>query len=160
GMDVSFYDPNKQDGYDKALGIRRLEKLDTLLEESKTISLHCPLTAETHHLINRETLGLMPQGSFLVNTARGAVVETTAIPEALASGKLAGVGIDVLEKEPPLHDEIIDAWQDPRHPAFHRLIINPHAAFYTEEGLQEIRTRSALACRNAFEGKPLRNLVN
>jgi D-3-phosphoglycerate dehydrogenase/C-terminal binding protein len=160
GMEVGFYDPHKQDGYDKALGIKRVEKLEALLEVSKVISLHCPLTEETHHLINAETLTSMPQGSFLINTARGAIVDTTAIPEALKSKMLAGVGIDVLEQEPPFNGGIIKAWQDPEHPAYHRLIINPHAAFYSEEGLQEIRQRSAQACRNAIEGNPLRNLVN
>jgi D-3-phosphoglycerate dehydrogenase/C-terminal binding protein len=160
GMEVSFFDPYKPDGYDKALGIKRVEKLEALLEHSKVISLHCPLKEETHHLINTETLTYMPQGSFLVNTARGAIVDTTAIPDALKSGRLAGAGIDVLEQEPPFDDRIIQAWQDPEHPAYHRLIINPHAAFYSEEGLQEIRARSALACRNAIEGKQLRNLVN
>lgn len=160
GMEVSFYDPCKQDGYDKALGIKRVEKLEALLEDLKVISLHCPLKEETHHLINTETLTYMPQGSFLVNTARGGIVDTTAIPDALKSGRLAGAGIDVLEQEPPFNEGIINAWQDPKHPAYHLLIINPHAAFYSEEGLQEIRARSAEACRNAIEGKQLRNLVN
>ncbi len=160
GMEVSFYDPYKQDGYDKALGICRIEKLETLLYNSNVVSLHCPLNAETYHLINSETLANMTKGSFLINTARGAIIDTAAIPDALKIGWLAGAGIDVLEQEPPINEEIITAWRDPKHPAHHRLIINPHAAFYSEEGLQEIRTRSAIACRKAIEGKQLRNLVN
>jgi C-terminal binding protein len=160
GMNVSFYDPYKQDGYDKALGISRVETLQTLLGQSKVISLHCPLTAETHHLINTATLEYMPKGSYLINTARGAVVDTKIIPFALQSGRLAGAGIDVLEQEPPLDDALVRAWQDPQHPAHHRLIINPHAAFYSEEGLMEIRIRSAQACRMAIEEKSLRNIVN
>lgn len=160
GMNVAFYDPFKSDGYDKALGIKRVETLQGLLEGAKAVSLHCPLTEETHHLIDATALERMPQGAYLINTARGAVVDTRAIPDAIKSGRLAGAGIDVLEHEPPLDEAIVQAWQDPEHPAYHRLIINPHAAFYSEEGLGEIRLRSAQACRSAIEGKPLRNLIN
>lgn len=160
GMDVAFYDPFKPDGYDKALGIRRVETLEGLLKYAKVVSLHCPLTEETHHLIDAAALERMPLGAYLINTARGAVVDTSAIPDALKSGRLAGAGIDVLEQEPPFNEAIVQAWQDPQHPAYHRLVINPHAAFYSEEGLQEIRLRSAQACRGAIEGKPLRNLIN
>jgi C-terminal binding protein len=160
GMEVCFYDPYKADGYDKALGIRRVESLPALLAEAKVVSLHCPLTEETHHLIDAAALEQMIPGSYLINTARGGVVDTSSVPAALQTGRLAGAGIDVLEQEPPLNDALVQAWQDPEHPAYHRLIINPHAAFYSEEGLAEIRVRSAKACRNALEGKFLRNLVN
>jgi D-3-phosphoglycerate dehydrogenase/C-terminal binding protein len=160
GMEVFFYDPLKPDGYDKALGIHRIETLKGLLESTNVVSLHCPLTADTHHLINEETFNYMPMHSYLVNTARGAIVDTRAIPGAVKSGRLAGAGIDVLEQEPPVDDALVQAWQDPNHPAYHKLIINPHSAFYSEEGLQEIRKRSAQACRLALEGKPFRNIVN
>lgn len=161
GMDVTFYDPFKPDGYDKALGIRKVETLQGLLEGAKVVSLHCPLTEETQHLIDARTLEYMPWGAYLINTARGAVVDTRVIPDALMSGRLAGAGIDVLEQEPPLFNEaVVQAWQDPEHPVYHRLILNPHAAFYSEEGLHEIRVRSAQACLGAIEGKSLRNLVN
>ena len=100
-MAVAFYDPHKPDGYDKALGVRRVETLDELLRQSYVVSLHCPLTPETHHLINARTLALMPKGSYLINTARGGVVDTDAVAAALKSGRLAGAGIDVLVTEPP-----------------------------------------------------------
>jgi C-terminal binding protein len=160
GMEVSFYDPYKQDGYDKVLGIKRVETLQALLETSKVVSLHCPLTAETHHLINATTLENMPHSSYLVNTARGAVVDTKVIAQALQSGHLAGAALDVLEREPPVEDPLVKAWQDPQHPAYHRLILNPHAAFYSQHGLEEIRFKSAQACKLALEGNSLRNLVN
>jgi C-terminal binding protein len=143
------------------LGIKRMESITALLERSKVVSLHCPLTPETFHLINADTLKIMPRRSYLINTARGAVIDTKAIPDAIRSGQLAGAGIDVLEQEPPSdQDELVRAWKNPEHPAFHKVIINPHSAFYSEEGLQEIRTRSAQACKLAFEGLPLRNIVN
>jgi D-3-phosphoglycerate dehydrogenase/C-terminal binding protein len=161
GMDVLFHDPYKPDGYEKALGIRRTESLDDLLSQSLIVSLHCPHTQETHHLIDAAALEKMPRGSYLVNTARGAVVDNAAIPEALASGRLAGAAIDVLEHEPPPADDpLVSAWRNPAHPAHHRLILNPHAAFYSEAGLLDMRRKGAEACRRAILGLPLRNVVN
>lgn len=160
GLEVAFFDPYKPDGYDKALGIRRVEHLPELLEQVSILSLHCPLTEKTRHLIDARALQRMPMGSFLVNTARGAVVDTAAIPEAIETGRLAGAAIDVLEQEPPVDDPLVRAWRDPAHPAHHRVIINPHAAFYSEEGLMDTRLKSAQACRRLAEGAPLRNVVN
>jgi D-3-phosphoglycerate dehydrogenase/C-terminal binding protein len=161
GMDVVFHDPYKADGYDRALGIRRVETLNELLGQAHVISVHCPLTSETRHLINAAALARMSKGSFLVNTARGAVVDTAAIPDAIASGRLAGAAIDVLEHEPPSGDEpLLRAWRNPEHPAHYRVLINPHAAFYSEEGLVDMRVKGAQACRRALQGEPLRNVVN
>lgn len=161
GMDVVFYDPHKPDGYDKAVGVKRVETLEQLLSMSYVVSLHCPLSDETRHMINAETIAKMPQGAYLVNTARGGVVDVSALPDALASGHLAGAGIDVLEVEPPTGDEsLLKAWRDPNHAAYDRLILNPHAAFYCEQGLMDMRTKGAEACRRALTDQPLRNVVN
>jgi len=161
GMDVAFFDPYRQDGFDKAVGIRRVESLEELFRQAYALSLHCPLTPETRHLVNAESLAWLPHGAYLVNTARGGVVDTAAIPAALASGQLAGAGIDVLLKEPPPADDpLLVAWRDMSHPAFERLIVNPHAAFYSEEGLLDMRVKGSDACRRALLGLPLRNVVN
>jgi C-terminal binding protein len=161
GMHVAFYDPYRQDGFDKALGVRRVESLEELLAGAFVLSLHCPLTPETRHLVNAHTLELLPQGAYLVNTARGGVVDTSALPAALASGRLAGAGIDVLPQEPPAADDpLLIAWRDRAHPAYERLIVNPHAAFYSEEGLLDMRVKGSDACRRALLGRPLRNVVN
>jgi D-3-phosphoglycerate dehydrogenase/C-terminal binding protein len=161
GMDVAFYDPYKADGYDKALGIRRVERLEELLARSYVVSMHCPLTAETRGIINATTLAQFARGSYLVNTSRGAVVDTSAIPEALASGQLAGAAIDVLAQEPPdTNDPLLRAWRDPSHAAYERLILNSHCAFYSEEGLADTHRKGAEACRRALTGQPPRNIVN
>jgi D-3-phosphoglycerate dehydrogenase/C-terminal binding protein len=161
GMDVIFYDPYKPDGYDKALGIRRVETLEELLAGSLVVSIHCPLTDETRHMIDAQAIARMPKGSYLVNTARGAVLDTKAVPPAIASGHLAGAGIDVYEHEPPTaEDPLLAAWRNPDHPAHHRLILNPHAAFYSESGLLDMRLKAAEACRRALLRLPLRNIVN
>jgi D-3-phosphoglycerate dehydrogenase/C-terminal binding protein len=96
-----------------------------------------------------------------VNTARGAVVDTAAVPDAIASGRLAGAGIDVLEAEPARDDDaLVRAWRDENHPAFHRVVINPHSAFYSEEGLMDMRIKGSDNCRRAILGQELRNVVN
>jgi D-3-phosphoglycerate dehydrogenase/C-terminal binding protein len=161
GMDVRYYDPYAPDGRDKSLGVRREETLDDLLACVYVLSLHCPLTDETRRMIDAAALDKMTPGSYLVNTARGGVVDTSAIPAAIASGRLAGAGIDVLPVEPPAElDPLLAAWRDPAHPAYHRLIINPHTAFYSEEGIVDMRSKGSEACRRALLGLPLRNVVN
>ena len=161
GMDVVFHDPYRPDGYDKALGIRRADTLEALMSQAFVVSLHCDLNPSSAGLINEGAIGAMQPGSFLVNTARAGVLELDAVLDALVSGHLAGAGIDVLEIEPPEpSDPVVAAWRDPEHPAHHRLLLNPHAAFYCEEGFEELRSKAARACRAAILGEPLRNVVN
>jgi C-terminal binding protein len=161
GMDVAFCDPYANDGVDKALGIRRVEKVDDLCQQAFVLSPHCPLTDETRHIVDARRIGLMPDRSYLVNTARGAVVDATAIPAAIRSGKLAGAAIDVLPVEPPPVDHpLLVAWRDPADPCHDRVILNPHSAFYSEEGLLDMRVKGAQAVRRALLGEPLRNVVN
>jgi D-3-phosphoglycerate dehydrogenase/C-terminal binding protein len=161
GMDVVYYDPFVPQGRDKSLGIRATETLDELLGQSHVVSLHCPLTAETKHLINRDTIAKMQPGSFVVNTSRGGVVDVLAILDAITSGHLRGAAIDVLETEPPPPDHpLIAAWRDPNHPVHGRIIINPHSAFYSEEGALDMRIKGSENCRRVLLGKLPYNVVN
>ncbi|WP_020469569.1 C-terminal binding protein [Zavarzinella formosa] len=161
GMRVVFYDPLVNDGLDKALGVTRVESLDELLAASDVLSCHTPLTPTTRHIIDAAAIAKLKRGSYLVNTSRGAVVDTSAIPDAIASGHLAGAGIDVLAVEPPTEDNpLIKAWRDPKHPCHHYLIVNPHSAFYSVEGLLDMRVKGSATVRNALLGKPMRNIVN
>ena len=161
GMDVVYYDPFAPQGRDKSLGVRWVETLDELLAQAYVVSLHCPLTPETKHLINRDTLAKMPSGSFVVNTARGGVVDVLAVLDAVTAGHLRGAAIDVLETEPPPDDHpLMLAWRDPTHPAHDRIIVNPHAAFYSEEGLLDMRIKGSQNCRRVLSGQPPYNVVN
>lgn len=161
GMEVVFYDPYVPDGKDKALGMRRVDALEDLLKQAHVISLHCPLTDETRAMVSASQIDQMKEGAFLVNTARGGVVDPCAVVAALESGQLAGAGIDVLEQEPPSEEEpLIQAWRDSSHPAHDRLIINPHAAFYCEQGEVEFRRKGAEEVKRALLGEKLRNVVN
>lgn len=151
GLRVVFHDPYLPDGIDKALGVERVWNLADLLKQSQFVSLHCPLTPETRHLVNRETLSLMPRGVYLINTARGPVVNLDALHEALESGRVAYAGLDVFEREPLDHDGIR------RHP---RVILTPHSAFYSVEGSVEMRSKGALEAKRVLLGEPVRNPVN
>lgn len=161
GMDAAYYDPYAPQGRDKSLGTRCVETLEELLGQALVVSLHCPLTSETKHLINRLTLARMQPGSFLINTARGGVVDVLAVLDAVTSGDLRGAAIDVLETEPPPDDHpLIAAWRDPNHPAHGRIILNPHSAFYSEEGLLDMRIKGSQNCRRVLLGQKPYNVVN
>ncbi|MEM9018572.1 MAG: C-terminal binding protein, partial [Verrucomicrobiota bacterium] len=138
GFDVLFFDPYLPDGIEKSLGVRRADSLMQLLSSSYVLSIHCPLTPETRGMIGCEEIASMTRGGHLINTARGGIVDTEAVVDALHDGILAGAGIDVLETEPPPADSsVLRAWRDSDHPAHDRLLLNPHAAFHCEEGAEE-----------------------
>ena len=103
--------------------------LDELLEQSDFVSLHVPLTDATRGLINAEAIAKMKQGAVLLNTARGPVVDSAALAEALNAGKLAGAGIDVFESEPPIAED---------HPlcSAKNTVLTPHVAFASREALE------------------------
>lgn len=131
-------------------GIQYVE-LDELLSQSDIVSLHVPLTELTSGLINSEKLALMKPSAILINTARGAVVDNTALAEALKSGKIAGAGLDVFEVEPPLPEN---------HPLFDvpNTVLTPHVAFATAEAIFR-RAEVVFENINLWEkGKP-RNIM-
>ncbi len=150
GLDVVFYDPYLRQGMDKALGIRRVYRLEDLLEQSHFVSLHCYLDAATHHLINKTTIARMRTGAMLINTARGPCVDEEALMDALDCGKLAAAGLDVVEHEPLRNARLRD------HPG---ILFTPHSAFYSIEGFIELRTKTAEEVRRILLGEPPRNPV-
>ena len=161
GFDVVFYDPYQPQGMDKALGIRRAETLAELVEQAYVLSLHCPLTEETQHILDEPLLRKMPPGGYLVNTARGGLVCPDVVLKLIACGHLAGAGLDVLPQEPPAATEpLLQAWRDPAHPAHDRLLINPHAAFYSEQGLLDMRVKGSQNCLRVLRGESAVNVVN
>lgn len=151
GLDVVFYDPLIPPGYDKALGIRRAQTLPELLRQSHFVSLHCYLDETTFHLIDAEALAQLPEGAYLINTARGPVVDQEALVAALESGRLAGAALDVVERE-PLDDDRLRT-----HP---RVILTPHSAFYSVEGYTELRRKTAQEVRRILLGERPWNLLN
>jgi len=161
GLRVIFYDPHVPDGRDKSIGIEQVESLKDLLRQSDIVSTHCPRTPETQHIIDATAIAQMRPGSFLINTARGGVVDAQAVLEAIERNHLRGAALDVLEVEPPTGSEpLIAAWRNPDHPAFDRIILNPHSAFYSEEGLMDMRVKGSRNCRRVLTGEIPRNVIN
>jgi phosphoglycerate dehydrogenase-like enzyme len=151
GMRVVIYDPYQPDGLEKALGVERVHHLPDLLKQSAFLSLHCPLTKETRHIMNAQTLAMLPRGAYVVNTARGPVIELNALHDALESGHVAFAGLDVVEREPLDDDRIRN------HP---NVLLTPHSAFYSVEGFQEMRDKGAHEARRIILGEAVRNPVN
>jgi len=151
GFRVVFYDPYLPNGADKAVGLTRARTLEALLPQVDVLSLHCPLNAETKHLIAERELALLKPSAFVVNTARGAVIQKTAILDALRGGRIAGAGLDVVEDEP---------LQTQEEAAAPNLIVTCHAAFCSVESKLEMRSTSARIAKAAVLGEPLENVVN
>ncbi len=138
GMKVAAYDVYHDDAFAQSMQFPYLP-LEELLATSDIVTIHCPYLPSTHHLINRENIHLMKPGAYLVNTARGAVVETAAIVDALKKGMLAGAGLDVLEEEDQLKKGNFDPARELL--AMPNVIMTPHSAFYTREaGLRILET--------------------
>jgi D-3-phosphoglycerate dehydrogenase len=126
--------------------------LDELLSRSDYVSLHMPLTAETRHVIGADQLARMKPSAYLINTARGGLVDHRALSEALSEGRLAGAGLDVQDPEPPDLGE--PPWSDPR------VIVTPHAAFVSVESLANLRSRTARQVAVRLLGGIPENVVN
>jgi D-3-phosphoglycerate dehydrogenase / 2-oxoglutarate reductase len=127
--------------------------LEELLSSSDVVSLHAALTPDTQHLIGEGTLARMRPSAFLVNTARGGLVDAAALLAALDAGELAGAALDVLEGEPP--DEL--GWRLARHP---KVVMTPHAAWYSEEAFHTLKTEVAREALRVLEGGKPRSPVN
>ncbi len=147
----------------EAAGVLYTE-LDELLARSHIVSLHCPLTPETHHLIDEKTLTKMPRGAMLVNTSRGALVDTPAVIEALKSGHLGALALDVYEEESclffeDLSDRIIADDVFMRLTTFHNVLITSHQAFFTREALEAIASTTVGNLNAAESGQQIVNEV-
>src|SRR2546428_734051 len=132
------------------IGVERVDFAD-LLGVSDYISIHTPLVPETHGLFDDGAFRRMKPTAYIINTARGAIVDELALAEALDAGRLAGAALDVMPKEPPA-----------RSPLFGRAngIITPHTSFYSEESLVELQTKAAQEVVAGLTGQPPRNPVN
>jgi len=127
-------------------------ELDDLLKQSDYISLHTPLTAENKQWFNAEKFALLKPSAYLINTARGGLIDHAALSAALQAGQLAGAALDVQPVEPP--DLSQPPFNDPR------VIVTPHAAFVSEESLQNLRSRVATQVATLLTGGTPENIVN
>jgi D-lactate dehydrogenase len=142
GMRLLAFDPFPAAEWAQQFGVEYADSR-RLARECDVISLHTPLTAETHHIIRRETLELMKPGALLINVSRGALIDTKALIESLKSGRLGGVALDVYEEEEgvffeDLSGQILQDDELARLLTFPNVIITAHQAFLTQEALAEI----------------------
>lgn len=152
GMKVLAFDPYIAPERAGVLGVELILSLAELLPHAHIISLHCPLIPETYHIMNAETLNLMPRGSYLINVARGALIDEMALLVALRSGHLAGAALDVFDPEPPMTN----------HPLFTlpNTICTPHIASYTTASVQRMHVMACEQIAGALRGERPTHLVN
>ena len=151
GLEVVVHDPYL-DSLPPESSDAKLVDWETLLRTSDYISLHVPLTDGTRHIINPDSLSSMKPTAFLINTARGALIDEDALFQAVRAGEIAGAALDVLSAEPPPAD----------HPLLHedRIWITPHSAWYSEESMEDMRTRGAEEVVRVLQGQKPRSPVN
>jgi len=151
GLTVIVYDPFLNAEAAERLGVRAVD-LDTLARESDYITLHTPLIDATRHLINTDFLSKVKPTAYLINAARGPLVDEAALLNAVRNGQLAGAALDVLSTEPAGSD----------NPLLHeeRILITPHSAWYSEEAKIEMRTRAAEEVVRVLQGQPPRAPAN
>ena len=159
GMEIIGYDP-----YESGEFCGKYVSLDGLLEKSDIISLHCPLTKENHHLINRETISKMEDGAYIINTSRGLLIDTSALTEGLKSGKIGAAGLDVYEEETALFfedysDEIIPDDTLSTIISMPNVIVTSHQAFLTREAFDGIAGTTMENLRAYFAGDELKNEI-
>jgi D-3-phosphoglycerate dehydrogenase / 2-oxoglutarate reductase len=150
GMRVIAFDPYAPAEVFRNLGVDQVD-LDELLRVSDYVSIHSPLTPETKGMFNADAFRKMKKGSYVVNTARGPIIDEAALAAAIDSGHLAGAALDVMTNEPPTGSPVIGK---------RNVIITPHTSFYSEESLVELQTKAAQEVANVLTGKAPRNPVN
>jgi len=150
GIRVVAYDPYVQDDVLARAGVERVD-FDELVRISDYISIHTPLIPATRHLFGAAVFPRMKPTAYLINTARGPIVDEAALASALDQKQLAGAALDVMEKEPPAAS-----------PLFGRdnVILTPHTSFYSEESLVDLQTKAAEEVLRVLTGKPVRHPVN
>lgn len=151
GMRVLVYDPYVEESNLRELGVEKTE-LDELLRQSDFVSLHVPLNESTRHLIDREKISLMKRTAYLINTARGGVVDEKALAEALKSGQIAGAALDVFDVEPlPADSPFFDC---------PNVIMTPHVGAHTYEAILRMNMMAAESIVDFFNGKIPKHVVN
>ena len=160
GFKIVAFDPYQSPGHEKAIGYRRVDTLEELLQCADIVSLHCPLNTETKGMVDKKFLSQMKPGASLVNTARGGLVESLDVVEdSLRSHNLAQAAFDVLPDEPPSDHSLIKSWRENDPSIAGRLVISPHTAYYSEQAWVEMRYKAAETASIFLRNGKIRNLV-
>ncbi|MGP1396992.1 MAG: NAD(P)-dependent oxidoreductase [Inquilinaceae bacterium] len=152
-LDMTFiaHDPMADPEVAKSLGVRLVD-LDALFAEADVLAVNCPLTDKTRGLVDARRLALMKPTAFLINTARGPIVDQAALTRALSTGALAGAGLDVFEDEPPAADDPLLALDN--------VVVTPHALCWTDECFARIGAADVRAVLDVMHGRVPLGLVN
>jgi phosphoglycerate dehydrogenase-like enzyme len=150
GLTFIAYDPNVKESFARDIGVR-LVSLDTLFRESDFVTVNCPLTAATRNLVDAERLALMKPTAYLINTARGPIVDQGALTEALRAGRLAGAGIDVFNPEPPAADDPLLSLDN--------VILAPHSLAMTDELFADCGALDIEAVLDVMHGREPQGIV-
>jgi lactate dehydrogenase-like 2-hydroxyacid dehydrogenase len=160
-MRVVFYDPHLASGVDLSTGYERIHSLADLMRRSDVLSIHAPLSDQTRKLLGAEAFAAAKPGLVLVNTARGPIVDLDALEAAMRSGTIAGAGLDVLPNEPgDLDHPLVAAWRRREPWITNRLIVTPHAAFYSPAAMRDLRLKSIEVVHAYLAEGRLTNCVN
>ena len=152
-MQVLVYDPYKPAADITGAGCEPVTDLDAALPRADFVSIHCPKTSETVGMFNATRLRLMKPAAYLINTARGGLIDEAALYDALVSGRLAGAGLDVFEQEPPPVGHALHALPN--------VIMAPHVAGVTREAVDRMSEQTALNILSVLDGEPIRqNVIN
>ena len=162
-MRVLVYDPYPDQEFAKITKVEYVD-LEELYVKSDVISLHCPLTHDTYHIIDEKSLGKMKDGVMIVNTGRGGLINTKALIDALKSGKVGAAGLDVYEEESEYFFEdfstqVLDDDVLARLLTFSNVLITSHQGFFTREAMQNIARTTLENIRDFLDGKPLKNEI-
>jgi D-3-phosphoglycerate dehydrogenase len=148
GLKVQTYDPYV---FETDLDVEFMD-FEPLLQTSDFVSIHAPLTDETYHMFGESQFKKMKKSAFLINTARGPIVDGAALYEALKAGEIAGAGVDVMDQEPPLQDDPLLELDN--------FIVTAHTAWYSEESQKLLQRETARAVAAVLKGGKPRSLVN
>ena len=151
GMRFIAHDPFADAAVAEELGVTLVD-METVFRDGDFITLNCPLMPQTRHLVNAERLGMMKPGAFLINTARGPIVDQAALLEVLRAGRIAGAGLDVLEQEPPDQSDPLLALDN--------VILTPHALSWTDQCFAGIGASAVRSVLDVAAGRVPEGLVN
>lgn len=149
-MTVLYNKRSRDEKAEKELGVTYVE-IEELFSKSDFVTMHVPLTEETMHMINKESLAKMKRRSYFINTSRGPVVNEEDLAEALRSGQLAGAALDVFDNEPDINPELI---------GMENIVLTPHIASATWEAREKMGEQATNAILDVFQGKKPENMVN
>jgi len=161
GYAISFYDPYLGRGFEKSMGLDRSHSMETLIKSSDAISIHTPLTEETEGIIDEKFFGRMKPAGILINTARGGLYKSAdIILHYLKAHPELRIGTDVWPDEPPRDHPLLTAWTKREAWLGDRLIVSPHAAFYSEAAMKDIRAFAAEVAKTILTGGKPYNIVS